>query len=83
MCHYTWSVIYKEAGDGVVPLGEAGLDRPEVPLMSLPPNPWSDTWVMQDGKPVTLGLHDFVTAMLTQMNAAITDLPDLTPAVAA
>lgn len=49
----------------------------KIPLLKEPPQPWKEGWKIQDGLPVTRELHETMTAMLKQMNAAISTLPDL------
>ncbi len=49
----------------------------QVPLLKLPPSPWKPGLTLQDRVPVTKELDDVMRDMLTKMNDAIKDLPDL------
>lgn len=54
----------------------------QVPTLELPPGPWHDGILLQDGTPVTLAMHNTLTHMLTVMNRAIEGLPDISKCVA-
>ena len=48
----------------------------QVPLIPLPPL-FKEGWVLHEGTPYDLKLHETTLEMLKQMNRAIVDLPTL------
>ncbi|EFJ50516.1 hypothetical protein VOLCADRAFT_88948 [Volvox carteri f. nagariensis] len=86
MYHYTWGTIYKKPGvekeiwmfdKRTYTAYEHQLKLPPIPM---PPN-WTEDLTLQDGLKVTKELHDTVVDMLSHMNQAIAQLPDLTEKV--
>ncbi|KAG2438731.1 hypothetical protein HXX76_005276 [Chlamydomonas incerta] len=81
MLHYTWGTLYFEDKKEIWRWEKRDYTTREValkiPLLKEPPQPWKEGWKIQDGLPVTRELHETMTAMLKQMNAAISTLPDL------
>jgi hypothetical protein len=51
----------------------------QVPEFKLPPEPWQDSWKLQDGVKVNKQLHNITAAMLAHMNKASALLPVITP----
>ncbi|GLC55430.1 hypothetical protein PLESTB_000986400 [Pleodorina starrii] len=82
MFHYTWGTLYYENKKEIFKWEKRDYTSREqalkVPMLTMPPQPWKQGWVLQDGLPITKELHETVTAMLGQMNKAIATLPDLT-----
>ncbi|EFJ51470.1 hypothetical protein VOLCADRAFT_103500 [Volvox carteri f. nagariensis] len=84
MCHYTWGTLYFENKKEIWKWEKRDYTSREValkvPLLTMPPQPWKEGWVLQDNLPVTRELHELVTGMIGQMNKAISTLPDLSNA---
>ncbi|PNH02423.1 hypothetical protein TSOC_011595 [Tetrabaena socialis] len=84
MLHYTWGTLYFENKKEIWRWEKRDYTSREqmlkLPMLRMPPQPWKAGWVIQDGLPVTKELHDTMTAMIGQMNHAISKMPDLSAA---
>ncbi|KAL6750916.1 hypothetical protein V8C86DRAFT_2795790 [Haematococcus lacustris] len=86
LCHYTWGALYHEGlpSQGVKPFYKWEkrdynnmafvLKVPNIPM----PPEYKDGWILEFDAPLNRKRHDLVVLMLTQMNKAINQLPDLT-----
>ncbi|PNW78775.1 hypothetical protein CHLRE_09g389763v5 [Chlamydomonas reinhardtii] len=87
MYHYTWGSIYKRPGvEKEIWMFDkrtytAYEHQLKLPLIPMPPE-WSEGITLQDGLGVTKELHGTVVDMISRMNEAIKQLPDLTESVA-
>lgn len=80
MLHYTWGIEYYERGNKIWTWDKRLYTSVEVslkvPLIPMPPE-FKAGWVSQSKERITQDTHDLIAAMLTQMNKAIEQLPDL------
>uniref|UniRef100_A0A383WBI5 Hydroxyproline O-arabinosyltransferase-like domain-containing protein n=1 Tax=Tetradesmus obliquus TaxID=3088 RepID=A0A383WBI5_TETOB len=81
--HYTWATLYHQDGKEIWRFDKRDWTAKEhelkVPEFKLPPQPWQDSWKLQDGIKVNKALHNITTAMLAQMNKASALLPVIKP----